>query len=196
MSKFPYDWHQAGTIPSASFVCGYCGSSIGSDKGYTAVMDGSLLPYIYICHVCNKPTFIFNGSTTPAAALGNPVVKLPEDINALYNEIRQSTSVSSYTAAVLSARKLLMHIAVEKAAEKNMNFVYYVDYLETNHFTPPGGKSWVDKIRKLGNDANHEITIMTKDQATLILNFLEMLLKFIYEFPDQVEEPEKNSTSI
>jgi hypothetical protein len=192
MDRFGDNWLNIATTTSASYVCGYCGSSISSDKAYVSRTPGYAIdhPRIYICHVCSKPTFIYNGITTPAAPLGNPVQKLPADIMALYEEIRSSTSVNAFTAAVLAARKLLMHIAVEKGAPTNKKFIEYVNYLDTNHYTPPNSRGWVDKIRKLGNDANHEIVIMNSDQAKLILTFLEMILKFIYEFPDIEEPPE------
>jgi hypothetical protein len=192
MSRFPENWVNILTVGSVSFVCGYCGSSVSSDKGFTSKALGSSVQkaHIYICHVCNKPTFIYQGKTTPAAALGNSVNKLPPEINAIYDEIRFATSVNAFSAAVLTARKLLMHIAVEKGAPENKNFVFYVDYLESNHYTPPNSRNWVDKIRQLGNEANHEIVIMDKDHAVLILNFIEFLLKFMYEFPDNPPETE------
>jgi hypothetical protein len=47
-------------------------------------------------------------------------------------------------------------------------------------------KGWVDRIRTQGNEAAHEIVLKTKEEADEILTFLEMLLKFIYEFPGRV----------
>ena len=44
----------------------------------------------------------------------------------------------------------------------------------------------VDHIRKKGNEANHEIVLMEKEDAEDLLVFSEMLLKFIYEFPKRV----------
>lgn len=81
-----------------------------------------------------------------------------------------------------------MHIAVEQGAGPNLEFVKYVDYLVDNHFAPPNSKSWVDQIRKHGNEANHEIVIKTIDDALEVLTFLEMLLRFIYEFPAKVDK--------
>jgi hypothetical protein len=44
----------------------------------------------------------------------------------------------------------------------------------------------VDHIRKKGNEANHEIALMTRVDAEELLSFSEMLLKFIYEFPSRI----------
>jgi hypothetical protein len=38
----------------------------------------------------------------------------------------------------------------------------------------------------MGNEAPHEIKLMTDAQATDLVSFAEMLLKFIYEFPNRV----------
>jgi hypothetical protein len=76
-----------------------------------------------------------------------------------------------------------MHIAVHAGAPAGESFVSYVDYLVANHYAPPNSKDWIDKIRSHGNEANHEIVIKPQADAEEIMTFLEMLLKFIYEFP-------------
>ena len=142
--------------------------------------------WIYICPICKNPTFFDEHSQVPGVAVGQKVENLPEEISILYEEIRKTTSQEAYTAAVLACRKLLMHIAVEKGAKKDLNFVDYVDYLAKNHYAPPNSEPWIDRIRQKGNEANHEIKIMSKNDALEIINFLEMLLKFIYEFPGRM----------
>jgi hypothetical protein len=52
----------------------------------------------------------------------------------------------------------------------------------------PNGKHWVDRIRKKGNEATHEIFLMGEIDAKELLSFLEMLLRFIYEFPNLVPQ--------
>jgi hypothetical protein len=64
-----------------------------------------------------------------------------------------------------------------------------VQYLADAGYVPPNGKGWVDHIRKRGNEANHEIVIMTPADAKELIAFSEMLLKFIYEFPKQIPAP-------
>ena len=143
--------------------------------------------------MCHYPT-LFDESTgsviqIPGISFGKSIEHLPDDVQKLYEEIRRATSSQSYTAAVLACRKLLMHIAVEKGAETNKTFSFYVKYLADNHYAPPGSQSWVDKIRDSGNEATHEIKIMTKEEAEELVNFIEMLLTFIYEFPGKTKAP-------
>lgn len=76
-----------------------------------------------------------------------------------------------------------MNIAVVQGAKEGLKFIEYVNYLSNNGYTPPNGKHWVDHIRKKGNEANHEISLMNENDAKELLVFTEMLLKFIYEFP-------------
>ena len=54
-------------------------------------------------------------------------------------------------------------------------------------YVPPNGKCWVDHIRKKGNEANHEITLMNKTDAEELI-VPEMPPKFIYEFPKRVPQ--------
>jgi len=111
---------------------------------------------------------------------------LPADIAALYREARNCVSVSSHTSAVLTCRKLLMNIAVAQGAKEGESFISYVSYLADKGFVPPNGRGWVDHIRDKGNEANHEIKLMSQQDAEELISFLEMLLKFIYEFPKKV----------
>ena len=144
-----------------------------------------------MCPVCLRPTFFdeYASGQIPGISFGKTVESLPHDINEIYGEIRKSTGLGAYTLAVLGCRKILMHIAMEKGAKQGLAFIDYVDYLVDQHFAPPNSKPWVDKIRTIGNEANHEIKIMSMNEATELVNFVEMLLKFIYEFPAKIGTP-------
>ncbi|MDZ7785790.1 MAG: DUF4145 domain-containing protein [Candidatus Saccharibacteria bacterium] len=193
-------WRQINTIESRRYTCGNCSADITSNVGYSCLKpSGAPTAFLYICHSCNRPTLISkisNDEQVPAPMLGETIDHLPKDIEDLYAEMRRSTAANAYTSVVLAGRKLLMHIAVEAGANEGKKFVAYVDYLVDNHYTPPNSKVWVDKIRELGNDANHEIIIMGQTEAKDIMKFTEMILKFKYEFPESVtadseELPEK-----
>jgi hypothetical protein len=177
-------WSNVGQNSPRQFQCGYCDFKVGSDKGYYYEHNSNWR--IYICPSCHKPSFFENDKQTPGIAYGNKVESLPEDIKALYEEARYAISVKAFTGTVMLCRKILMNIAVGQKAPTGQTFMQYVEYLASNGFIPPNGKHWVDHIRKKGNEANHDIIIMSETDAKELISFVEMLLKFIYEFPSKI----------
>ncbi|MCB4760210.1 MAG: DUF4145 domain-containing protein [Sulfurovum sp.] len=185
------NWRTLQKIASYSYDCGYCNRHVSSNVGYKLgeLSDGGgiVLGGLYICPNCQGPTFLSpKHKQYPSPSLGNPVNHVPGNLTALYNEARRCSSQSCYTGAVLLCRKMLMNIAVEQGAKEGLSFLKYVAYLSEQGFIPPNGKHWVDHIRKKGNEATHEISIMEEIDARELLAFTEMLLKFIYEFPNMV----------
>jgi uncharacterized protein DUF4145 len=180
-------WHGITTMDSIEITCGHCGKMVGSDRGFfsNSKLDG-VQARIYVCPHCARPTFLHKGLQIPDVSPGNEVNHVPEEVHSLYNEARKSIACSCYTASVLASRKLLMNIAVEEGAKKGLHFIEYIEFLADNNFVPPKGRGWVDHIRKKGNEATHEIPAMDHDDATELVSFSEMLLKFIYEFPAQI----------
>lgn len=188
-------WSLVSTLQSKKYTCGYCGESISSEKAYSGLYapSGQAKFFIYICHSCERPTFFdVDGKQTPGAVFGDDVNDVnDENVLSLYNEARKCCSTSSYTSVVLACRKLLMHVAVSKGAKAGQNFIDYVEFLSNGNFIPPDAKGWVDHIRKKGNEANHEIMIMSREDATDLISFSEMLLKIVYEFPASIAKKTK-----
>ena len=182
------NWYNVASVSSKRFRCGFCDTVVATDRGWNTEGDDRFY-WIRICSNCRRPTYSEGEEQYPGVAFGNPVEKLPEDISALYEEARACCAGSSYTAAVLVLRKLLMNIAVQKEAPENKKFIEYVDYLSNKGYVPPDGRSWVDHIRQKGNEATHEIRVMGKKDAEELVVFSEMLLKFIYEFPGLMSKP-------
>jgi hypothetical protein len=183
------EWNNPATITSASFKCAFCANTVASNLGYRAssnVIKKSAR--IYICPHCNNPTF-FNdyNSQYPGPIIGETVANITnEEVKKLYEEARRAASCSAFTAAILCCRKLLMNIAVSKGAEEGLKFIEYVDFLANKGYIPPDGKGWVDQIRIKGNEATHEIKIMSKEDTVQLIRFCEMLLRFVYEFPSYI----------
>ncbi len=199
MNKFfdpeQFGWRAKQQRSAYSFTCGYCGNKVSSEKGYVIGQrgdgSGDVAGGIYICPNCQGPTFItLKNQRIPDEPFGNEVLNVPEDMSLIYEEARKSASTNCYTAAVLLCRKILMHIAVKEGADEGKNFLHYVNYLADQGYVPPNGRDWVDHIRKKGNEANHEIVIMGREDARDLLIFVEMLLKFIYEFPGMISTEE------
>lgn len=174
-----------------NYICGHCNKQVAPSNGWTnAKTSKQGYGYIVLCPNCTRPTFIDGqintGKYFPSAMAGESVDFLDGEIQTLYDEARRATSVNAYTSCVLACRKILMHVAVNLEADEGESFLYYVEYLFEKHFIPPNSKNWVDYIRKRGNEANHEIELMTKEDAELILSFTGMLLKIIFEFPNKM----------
>lgn len=190
-------WNGATTITSRKYVCGHCGNPLASERGYWANVNlgigwESQAWKIYICHFCHKPTFFDrSGAQAPGQTFGESVSHLPDEVETLYNEARDCISVNAFTASILCSRKLLMNIAVSKGADEGKKFIEYIDYLSGKGYVPPDGKDWVDHIRKIGNEATHEIKIKSPEDAKELISFLEMLLKFVYEFPEIARSKKK-----
>ena len=110
---------------------------------------------------------------------------LPETVGELYREARDAIGANAPHAAVMVCRKLLMHVAVEKGARPGETFAAYVQYLADNGYVSPGSTEWVDEIREIGNDANHEIFDITVDEARGAVDFVAMMLQIVYEFPER-----------
>ena len=182
-------WHNAiSPIEPKAYTCGYCGKHTGPNTGYFP--DGGRQHRIYICTFCSQPTYFDQiQKQYPGAQFGNAVASLPKDVHSLYEEARSSIAARAYTGAALVCRKILMHIAVEKGAAKGKSFQFYVEHLANAGYIPPDGKGWVDHIRTKGNEATHEIVITEKTDAEELFSFLEMLLRFVYEFPARIPKP-------
>lgn len=186
-----FNWRSLQDLPNVSFVCGYCNINVSSVKGYKLGLhgdgSGSQVGAIYVCPNCGGPVFFTpDNQQLPSPALGNSVQHVPVDLTEIYEEARRCTGEGCYTGAVLLCRKMLMNIAVNQGAKEGLKFIEYVTYLSDNGYTPPNGKHWVDHIRKKGNEATHEITVMSENDAKELIVFIEMLLRFIFEFPSMV----------
>src|SRR5208337_1092081 len=179
------EWNSVANLQSLEFTCGYCGKVVAARAGY---VSNETQRSIRICPHCARPTYFDSGANLqiPGVAPGSEVGSLPADVGALYREARNCIAASSHTAAVLACRKLLMHLAVAQGASEGESFVNYVDYLADKGYIPPNGRAWVDLIRTRGNEANHEIKIMGKGDAEELIVFVEMLLKFMFEFPGRI----------
>lgn len=187
------EWNDLSELNSRSYTCGYCGSNITSKEGYfisDSIGRATGEGYIYICHKCNKPTFISYSGQTPGCPFGKTFKEnIFPDNNTylLYEEIRNCISANAFTSAVLSARKLLMHIGVNCGADEGKSFEYYVNYLDENGYVSKNCKRWIDIIRKKGNEANHDIQIFSEQDAKQIIKFIEIMISVIYEMPSEAD---------
>ena len=194
---YQISWENASIYHGVFYQCPHCGRNVGPSMGFKGEYlshDGKSYKeqsaYIHICPVCTYPTMILStGEMIPSPACGDPIKHLPCNVSAIYTEARRSTTCGAYTGAVQLCRTLLMHVAVEKGADDNLTYAGYVNYLQEHNHVPPGCEQWIDRIREMGNDVAHDLMIVERADAALILKFSGMLLKLTYEFPGEFRTP-------
>ncbi|SFA61484.1 protein of unknown function [Rhodococcoides kroppenstedtii] len=114
---------------------------------------------------------------------------LDADTESTWNEVRSCLSARAFTASVMMCRKLLMHMAVEEGLpaknEKDFapTFVQCIDHLQAEGVITKRNRKWVDRIKDIGNEANHDLASIDKDQATTVATFTRQLLHEVYELP-------------
>ncbi|ANY13523.1 hypothetical protein BCY75_05795 [Latilactobacillus curvatus] len=193
-------WKDAYNIMERDYICGYCGSHTSSVMGLKLTESYIRQGYssksyrqsgkngIYICTHCQLPSFFWDDVQIPGYKFGDEVKGISDKLAQLYNEARDCYSVNAYTGVVLLCRKLLMNISIELGAEPNKRFIEYVNYLDDNNYISANSRGWVDKIRKVGNEATHEAEIKSKEDATNLIKFCEMIMKMNFEYPSLIEE--------
>jgi hypothetical protein len=190
----PIKWDRALPIGEANWTCGHCGDKTGMGMGWKG--DDSLTGGVAIrpCGGCGKPTFFLtSGETVPKPMPGRAVPSAPGDTGKLYEEARRAAGAQAHTACAMACRAILLHVAVEQGAEKPKNFAACIEWLLANGYLPPNARHWLHLIRDLGNEANHDLTIVSTEQATQVLALTEHLLRTIYELPGMVPQQEPES---
>lgn len=193
MKPLDGNWQGLSNQRAHTFTCGHCGSLVGPDKGW-GFARGNKDPatvVTLICPNCNRPSLLTSsGEQAPGPLEGGVVEHVPRQIDQLYTDARKAAASGAFTSAVLTLRKILMHVAVEHGAEEGGSFVGYVEHLVDNGYLPPGGGGWLDYIRRRANEANHEIVLMAREDATSLLKFTENLLRHVFELPALVPSPD------
>jgi hypothetical protein len=122
------------------------------------------------------------GAVYPPAPFGPRIEGLPADVASAWNEAGIAFSVGAYTASEMMCRKLLMHVAVDKAGSKpGKHFVEYVNELEEGGLIIRGLRPVVDQVKDRGNTANHELPPSDETVARLTLKVTQHLLQGVYE---------------
>ncbi|MCO5113286.1 MAG: DUF4145 domain-containing protein [Bdellovibrionaceae bacterium] len=174
-----YEWKRIDY--ARNYLCPFCTKQIHSNKSFG---DANSSNIIQICPNCRAPTLFSYGSQFPLFSEYTLPDNVPELVANLYKEALASFSVSSFTSVVMLCRKILMNLSVENGAKEGLAFTQYIDFLNESGLIPPKGRPSVEKIRIMGNEANHTIKIYTEDNANTILKLTKYLLVFNYELTD------------
>lgn len=167
-----------------SFTCGHCGTHVSGALIATAAAPGGSASIDWLrCSRCGEPCVIdASGQVHPGTLGGLAVDGLPGEVSATYREARQCLGVRAYNACELVCRKILMHLAVDKAGGKpGDTFSNYITALESSGYITPPMKGWVDLIRQHANKSAHALPAPSADRAEATLMFTGELLRIAYE---------------
>ena len=174
------------------FCCPYCDVTVSTicDTIIYNVETGYKKYKIYKCPECSMPTTIGADKEIIPPSRFLPfedIQHLPHLIEKMYCESRKCFSNKCYYSTVMVARTLVMYIAVNLGAESNLKFIEYIDYLEAEGYIAKHSRTWVNKIRLIGNQYVHEIEEATEVDANKVMIFIEQLLKNVYELPEMAK---------
>lgn len=172
------------------YACGNCGANTNGrvlvDK--TREIDGKTICWCICSCPKEEPAIVIeeNGKVTrvfPEPKMFKSGEKWPTEIVQIFDEAALSFSSGAYTAAAMLARKVLMVCSHREGAKAGEQFTHYVDHITTQVLTFSKAKNAIDAIRKIGNEANHDVALVPRDQAQKSLEIVKYLLDTIYTLP-------------
>jgi hypothetical protein len=146
------------------------------------------------CLSCFRGQVDNAGTISPGVRPLDTPDELDGDDLAAWNEVLGCLSVGANTAAVMMCRKLLFHVAVahglpeRDGSGRAPNFAKALKHLEDEGIFTKHMRPWIDKIKDVGNEANHEIPITSSEQAMDVALFTRQLIRLAYELPAMVAE--------
>lgn len=109
--------------------------------------------------------------------------KWPPELEQLFDEAAKAYAAGAFTACALVCRKVLMACACQEGDTDGKHFADYVDYITNTVLTFPKAKDSIDKIRGIGNEANHKIRFVSRDDARRAMSIVSYMLTTIYSLP-------------
>ena len=146
------------------------------------------------CVSCRRGMVSNVGVISPGASPLDAVDGCPADVEAAWTEVRSDLSVGAATSAVMMCRKLLFHIAVEQglpavdAKGWAPSFEACLAQLRATGILTPLMEPWVQHIKEVGNKANHDLSVISAEDAQRVATFTRQLLVTTYEMPYKMRE--------
>lgn len=174
-----------GNLPDSwyNYRCAHCGHDV-TGLVVARHSDSSRIETAIwlLCPSCGDASIITKKKEQyPAPLPGVELQGLPDDISSAYDEARKCLGILALSACTIMCRKILMHVAVQKGAKASERFEEYVNYIQEQGYIAPTMKSWVDRIRQLGNEGAHELEAPSREAAESALAFTGELLRVVYE---------------
>lgn len=174
-------------------TCPHCG---GSQMGVVAATkDEGVVKWVR-CASCLEGAVMNGGVIAPSVRPLRVPQGLPAGEAAVWDEVRECLAMGAATASVMLCRKLLLHIAVTHGLSPKSakgwapTFKDVVDHLEAEGLITKKMRPWVDRIKDVGNEANHELQPVSADDALDVATFTQQLLTLAFEMDALMADPE------
>lgn len=196
------NWGETEDIKPATYICGWCSTTVFSDKGIYGMLKDNFSNdltdqgvFIYVCPKCTKPSVLHMGDDypnediiyeqVPAGVEYKKILGLEDSVKQRYDDAQRCISMGIWSAAAILCRALLMDVSVSKDAEPGKSFKFYVKYLVKSGYVAENLESVVTEVREIGNKANHKIEQISRAEAKAAFEIMEHALRGIYELPYQ-----------
>jgi hypothetical protein len=173
------------------YVCGACGIPTNGRVVCAMVREGKsaeILWCVCACAQCEPAILIYDAANEMLTQL--PIAKefksrgaWPVDLASLYDEAATAYGAGAFTACAMVCRKLLMVTACNKGETDGKRFVEYVQFITDKILQFPDAKAPITKIKDIGNDANHDASLVNKADAERAMKIVTYMLDMIYSLP-------------
>jgi Domain of unknown function (DUF4145) len=143
-----------------------------------------------ICYECSQPTILirdgrqFVTAQHPCPLEFSSDKRWPADLIHLFDEASTAFSAGAFTACAMVCRKMLMVCAWDRGeTDPKKNFAQNVDYICDSVLSYPAAKKSITSIRNIGNEANHKVDFVTKENARRSMEIISYMLNMIYCVP-------------
>lgn len=126
----------------------------------------------------------------PVKGKPEPSENWPSGMTRFWIQAHDSLTNDNWDAANLTARSALQFVVLDKGAVGG-NLSAQINDLVTKGILHPLMKDWATEVRLLANESAHPDAPMpaevTPQDARDIVNFLDLLLLYLYDLPKQIE---------
>ena len=194
-----------GDLPLRNVTCGFCGEEGRFGYHNRSFKDNptgtKTLHYdVLVCQQCGNLTSVFWGAGSSGLIGIEQIPWLrkttrwpkhwPDDVGRYWMQAKRSVEASNYDAAALMARSAVQLVLRYKGAKGN-SLYNEIEDLGTKGLLPPIMIEWAHEVRELGNDNAHPTpgaSGTTNKDASAVVEYLNMLLRVVYDLPHQIEE--------
>ncbi len=140
-------------------------------------------------HSIGNPLYDFMVLPWPLGK-AKPSENWPPNVQNYWVQAHESLGIKGWDAAAVMARSAVQ-VAMRDRGAVGKDLYSEIEDLATKGNLPPLMKEWSHEVRELGNDSAHpkpKTPPTTPEDARDIVQFLDSLLLYLYDFPKRVSD--------